>query len=193
MAYATRDQLKNELGISLADTSQDSYLDDLLSMATSYIDLKTGRQFGSNIVVTDEVHDYIDNNKIWLQNTDITAVDSVVVGQQGQTPVTLDTTAYIWNSVGRIVIFSVPSIWPNAPRGVDRDFYLDYIKVSYKFGVAAPKVIELACVQLAALVYRNDSISSERIGDYSIAYKNMDDLAGTDIMGILSAYRIQSV
>lgn len=194
MAYATTDQLKNEVGIDLSDTSQDSYLGDLLDWISDWINTYCKRSFAAEpIAVTNEVHDLVDNNKVWLSNTDIKSVTSVQIGQSAPFT-TLDPTAYDWNKLGRLVIYTFPYSFPDLPRQVNSDFFLDYVQVSYTYGGdGVPKAIEGAAVEAAAKVYRNTHVQREEIGDYKIMYPptSPDDVFGD--MGVLDAYRLRGV
>lgn len=191
MAYATIAQLKRELRIDSGDTSQDLYLTDLLDWVTGLIDQYTKRKFSASpITVTDEVHDFTDGNKVWLANTNIKSVTAVKVGQTS--PITLDSTAYQWNALGRLIVFVSDYSWPTLENPTNSDFYLDYVKVSYTYaGDGVPKDIEGACVQAAAKIHRSNGVSKEEIGDYKITYT--DARSVFDDFGVLDAYRLRGV
>lgn len=195
MAYATIDQLKNEVGIASSDTSQDSYLTDLLAWLTNWIDTYTRRSFSDTpLEVDNEVHDLLDNNKVWLNNTDIQSVTSVQINQFAPYT-TLDPSAYSWNARGRLVIYTFPYSFPDLPRQTDSDFFLDYVRVSYTYGIGVPKAIEGACVEAAAKIYRNTNVEREDIGDYHLMFqRSMNgpaDVFGD--MGVLDAFRLRGV
>ncbi len=175
MKYATLDQLKNELEISSDDTSRDDYLNNLLAQVSGWIETYTGRKWGTN-TVTAEPHDFV-GSKVYLKNFPVTAVTELKLGDTIQDPST-----YQWSITGRIYLGTYV-------RPFYRDAFLDYIKVTYTYGATAPVEISLACVQICARIFRNDSISSESIGDYSVSYKNMSQVAGADQLGILDAHR----
>jgi hypothetical protein len=191
MAYATRDQLKRELEIPSSDNSHDTYLDELLAQATAFIDTQTNRTFSEDpVTVTDEVYDLTDGNRIWLKHTGIKSVTSVKVGQTD--PETLDTTAYTWDALGRLVLFG----YGRLSRFGDRDYYLGYVRVSYTYdGDGIPKDIEMACLQLAAEVYRNGGANEtkEQIGDYSVWYENGKSDVADRVKAVLSAHRVINV
>lgn len=196
MAYATINQLKQEVGIDLADTSQDAYLQNLLDWLSDWIDTYTKRHFATDpVTVTNEVHDLADDNKVWLDNTDIKSVTAVNFGQTS--PFTLlDTTSYVWNKLGRLIIYVVPNSFGfNLPQNLASDYFTkDSVRVSYTYGGdGVPKAIEGACVEAAAKVYRNTNVNDEEIGDYKIRYNRLgpEDVFGD--MGVLDAYRIRGV
>lgn len=185
MKYATLAQLKQELDIDTNDTSRDGYLQDLLEMVSRWIDTYTNRVFGDQQTVTDELHDFSGGRgHVYLKNVNITGITAVKVGQI-EPYAELETGDYSWNPSGRLVI-------PGYTFGTGDDS-LDNLRITYTHQTAVPSDISLACIQLAARIFRNDSVSSERIGDYSVAYKNMDQVAGADQLGILNAHRLRNV
>lgn len=177
--YATISQLKNELGIPTTDTSQDTYLTDLLTRVSAWIDTYTGRKFSASPVsVNNEAHNRA-GTVLWLKRPNIQAITTV----QGKDSVndaweTLVSTDYEWSADGRLEL----------------DVEYTYIRVTYTYGGdGIPKEIEQAAVSIAARIYRNSSIKSEQIGDYKIDFQAVKDIIPTDELGVLDMYRIPNV
>lgn len=184
MAYPTLSDLKARLKIT--DSTADTVLTAILNGSVAWVESYTGRSFsGVEQTVTDEEHDLnaitqtTDSSVVMLRNIDVTAVTSVSLGDA-----VLDSSEYIWNSLGRVVIYG--RIFDVANLNFD-DFA--YIKVTYKHNKATPADISEAILTLAMTSW-NDTLqqnsstassgvgssssssagatTSEKIGDYTI-------------------------
>lgn len=187
MAYATKEQLKTELGITGGE--QDAYLDAVLERVSAWIDTQTNRTFKSQATtVTDELYER-QGRTLWLSQLGITGVTSVKVRQlRTEDWRTLEPGTYEWTSNGRLYL--------------PLDFR--FVQVTYEYGTDAtvPKDIELAALQLAADVYRGSrqgeqaDVASERVGDYQVTYRNVDDVVkanDSNVQATLAAYRVRPI
>jgi hypothetical protein len=177
--YATISQLKNELGIPTSDTSQDTYLTDLLTRVSAWIETYTGRKFGNEpTTVASEYHSR-EGSVLWLRNVGIASIVTVAVRDSvNDSWENLTSTDFEWAPDGRLELNSE----------------YEYVKVSYTYGGAGiPKEIEQAAVSIAARIYRNSSIKSEQIGDYKIEFQAVKDITPVDELRALDLYRIPNV
>lgn len=184
MAYPTLTDLKTRLKIT--DATADTDLGLLLAGAISQVEQFVGRNFsGINRVVVDEEYDIeaitqsSNNFIIQLRQMGVTAVTAVKLGN-----VAIASDEYLFNKEGRIVVrgrlFDIAS-------GSFNDY--QYIKVSYTHNEATPADVFNTILAMAITEWNNlltarsgsaavgssstassGSISSEKIGDYSVNY-----------------------
>ncbi len=174
--YATIAQLKNELGIAAADTSQDAYLSDLLAQVSAWIDTYTGRRFGPADASLTEEHEDV-HGSLWLRNVGVTVTKVETRDKQSDTwNVVYD---YTWRSTGRVT-------------GVSANF----VRFTYTLAGGIPRDIEGAALALAARAFRVSSIKRESIGDYEVEYQPVQDVAEAAqgfSTAVLDAYHLRNV
>lgn len=184
MAYATTAQLKSHLGIT--DASQDTYLGDLLSRATGFIETYTGRKFAVGTqTLTDELYE-CQGRIVWLRAVAVEGVTTVKVKTaQSDDYETLDADTYEWTTRGRL----------------DLPFQYDYVQVTYDVNSSGvPADIEEACLMLAADKYKNNGshgpVKREEIGDLTFEYQadgSSGSSAANAAMKTLDMYRVRHV
>jgi hypothetical protein len=197
--YGSVDQLKRELGIS--DASQDDYLTDVLDGAAAWIDSYTNQTFATDDTEITELHELVDRmdslgrygydysnrpltlnptylRSIWLRHNSITSITEVKYRYLRSDDWTvLDADSYEWSYLGEVRI----------------PYAANFISVTYNYkSDGIPAAIALVAVQLAAKLYRNMSVTREKLGDYLVEYKPQDIAAG-DELKILDRYRVRNI
>ena len=199
-AYATLQQVKDQLRVS--NTTQDTYISDLLARASEFVDTFTRRKFGASqttdFQVTNEIHDSRAANICYVDNMDIKSIQSFQIGNVNGTFQTLSPTTYLWKPTGRIVIggvafgnsFYSSSIYPSLSAGYQT------IQISYTYGYpTVPRQIEQATVDIVCQLFQLSKafgVRGEKIGEYQIQYDTnyLAQLESRpDILGTLKAWR----
>lgn len=183
MAYATTQQLKDNLGISGSD--QDGFLADLLTRATAAIETFLGRKYSSgDTTVTNELYER-QGRIFWLRNLGITEITTLEVRDyRTESWVTLDSDTFDWTSGGRIELNTAST----------------FVRVTYKYSSGSvPADVEAACIAIASAYYlergENGPVRSERIGDLSFSYDASEDPKQQveKALATIDAYRVRHV
>lgn len=198
--YATLEQLKNALNLS--DTSQDTYLNDLLNYVTQMIDTYTGRTWQGPQEVENEEYDLPQNSDgvFFLRKTDIVSFQELQVGTPFN-PTSYQVlsvgTDFVWNSFGRVIIPNFSAGWEITMFGGNQ-FNLGPITTygaflaSYTWGQSSPPFdITGACERIASYMYTNRAgmrLRQERIGDYA---RDFDMASRTQVESIIQECGVQ--
>lgn len=219
--YITQEDIKAYLGIADDTTTYDKFFQLMIPKVMAYIDKYTGRTWGwggddptdktnyksiLDAYPNGEVYDGDITDTIWLNNTDIFAVDEVKVGNPNLgDPTVLTSQQYLWRNDGRLMLggnYFESSIYRHGGDVTD-PFYggavvgNQVIAVKYWYGVAGvPDDIAMACLDILQGVFigrKAQGIGSERIGEYEIRYDTQFRAAlgkAPDTLRILDGYRM---
>lgn len=167
---ATLNQAKGMLGIDSDDTSQDADITIALKAASAAIEKATNRSYGyktynqtidgpgmqflrlRNFPVHDVIHITVDNEPIPKEQFRIESENGMLFKRSG---------------------------WPCGVRNVDVEYLAGYALPGDENSPEAPKLPEnytLACIMYAQILLRNPDVSSERVGDISVSYR--DNISG---------------
>lgn len=180
--YTTTDNIESKLGASLT-TAQKSYFTNVLSRAISkYIDTQTGTTFGSRKIV-DVYIDGEDNFQgiIPTMHT-ITGIYNV---DSGDTATLIDASAYNFYPRGSDQVYAIRNINGTWAEG------LDNIKITGMLGYKnVPDDITLVATELAVNALNDNSTGykSEKVGDWSATYADIQKSISTESTAILRSY-----
>jgi hypothetical protein len=174
----TLDSLKAWLAIPSARTADDALLARLITAASAYIESWLGRRLG--LAAYTETRDGTGGQRLAFMNAPVQLVDAVMVdGVAIQPSSGAPQAGYLYDD--RFVTL----IGRRFTRGESN------VVLAYTAGfVSIPPEIEQACIELAALRYRErDHIgqSSKGLGGESVSFSQKD--MSDDIKTILGAYR----
>lgn len=188
MALVTLDEVKNFLGISLSDTSNDVKIQMFIDAVSQQIINFCETNFESTPVLN-ELHDGINADVIVPRNFPIISVEQVVFGcdSQGNNGVPLDPLQYSFTE-GVIKLR-----YGYSPRG------RAIVRVDYTYGYSAvPADVKIAAIQSVKAELARDSKNTEGIGsirkqDEAINYNSgWDSKTGlpSQIVSKLQAYKV---
>jgi len=182
MAYTSSDKVKkyaqvqySDLGFT-DDASFTSWIETvLIPAAEGYVDLYTGRSFGSQQVT--EVYDGNGKNYLLLRNYPVTNISSIKINGS-----TIDPSDYVWHRSGLVKLKSTVF-----PEGVGN------IEVTYTYGYQSiPPAIDDATARIAArilqIMVQNKMGILVRVDDFKVQladYRVVTD----DIKMVLDRYR----
>lgn len=160
----TRDEVRRQLRIDPADTSDDRLLDDLIGAASAYIRARTQRTFQVDIF-EDVVYlcDGDDPIKMKLLNYPLLKVDRVKIYDEFNNLIWDITDSTTWDFVNEGYMWFINT----------NEFYFEPYRnvITYRAGYPkVPEDIRQACKELVIAFYRGvgrEGLSSEKIGDYS--------------------------
>lgn len=181
--YTNATNLEGRLGTTLT-SSQSTYYNSTLGVAIDkYIDKYTETTFDSDNIITVYV-DGTDTKSLVLPTMhDITAIS--LVADDG-TETALLGTDYVLFPRGSDNKYAVRRLTGKWTIGIEN------YKITGKLGFkGVPEDITLVATELAAnnlLSTNNTGISSERVGDWSVTYSNMDKGLSDNSKDILSKY-----
>ncbi len=198
MPYANEGNLENYLTIDV-DNSFSSAITAWAEAVDLYIDKYTGRSFADSGSVTRyfngngqreiDIDDFISLSSVQTLNlTDDNVAHTLTEGKAE------DYLIFPYNTTPkyRLILTRTSAVqaWPSGERR---------IKLTGSWGQSSvPKDIELAATMLLAGIVekglKGGTVLSEDLGDYSVTYKNVDDISS--VMGvkeILQKYKIYTL
>lgn len=199
MPYTSKTKVENYLTVDI-DSSFNSQVDLWITAVETYINNYTGKNFTES--ASDETRYYDGNGKVELDIGNFTTLTTVQILDVSSDDVAFTLTegksndylTFPYNSADgatyRLVmtVNSQTAVWLKGTRR---------IKIVGKFGhgTSVPEDISLAAtILLAGIVekgLKGGSVLSEDLGDYSVTFKNVDDIS--NVMGvkeILNKYKI---
>lgn len=159
--------------ISTADLA--AYMNKSLTAAVSkqvvdavnaYIERATHRCWGDTLTVK-EVHDW--KPRIWLHHQDVRNISSIKFGYPTAARITIDSSSYYWNKLGRVSFTPRYGGWRYADLP-------EYVEVTYTYGVdEVPEDLKLAALGIAAGFYNwasdgHKTVSASQVGSYRVEY-----------------------
>ena len=197
MAYTNKANIQNYLMINISDSFA-SVITGWIEVVKEFIDNYTGRTFEDELD-TYKLYDGDGTNELLTDDfRDLTKIE--ILDDDGDVDYTLDSASYYYvypsniNPKNRIVINSANAPITIFPKGNQN------VKVYATFGYqdSVPKDIEFAATMLVAQIIQQGGydvgreIKSEKLGEYSITYQDIEKMAEQDItvMKILDKYRI---
>jgi len=196
MSYTKKGQIQNYLAIDI-DTSLDSQITDWITAVSNYIDRYTGKSFEQS---SSEIRYFNGSGRKDIDIDDFLSLSSVQILDSNASGVAFtlsegrdnDYITYPYNDTRKyrliLTVNAQVAIWS---IGKQR------IKITGVWGESStvPKDIELAATMLVAGIVekglKGGSVQSESLGDYSVTFKNIDDISS--VMGvreILNHYKI---
>ena len=192
-SYALLANLKIRLGITTVDADRDTILQLMLDAATLAIDNFCNTTFATVNTVASEVHDGDGSRYLQLRFRPITTVTTVTMEDSAVSSDDYEVQA----REGFLVFPETNEYNPRTRITGNRWLQGDQnIDVAYEYGTASvPKPIELACLRLASLWYRQQSgVKSERMGPRDLTWSDAEGGAmPVEVRGMLSAYVEQGV
>lgn len=156
------------------DLSSDAKAAQVVAAINAWVNNYTGRSFGVNTVITDELQDY--KPVIWLDHMDIVSIDELRIGSPyfGGNRQVIPAGNYVINPTGRLMI---------NPSGIEiySRAYYDTMSIDYTYGVpVVPDDLLLAALGLAADFYNDDgasrgAITMAMVGTYRIQYNGKNN------------------
>lgn len=192
--YTTKANIERYLLISI-DSSYDSQVENWIDAMSHYINRVTNRNFDAAPAESTKVYD--GNNTTRLEIDNCYDLNGVTVTNQETSAVTT-LSVYEYPSNGTVVD------WLETDNITDNEQYFrkgkQNVSVTAKFGYpATPNQIEHACTVLVAGIVlaqtnQQGEVKSEKIGDYSVTYKDDQHKNDTEmVMQTLKQYRIHTI
>ncbi|MDQ0169176.1 phage head-tail connector protein [Paenibacillus tundrae] len=163
---STLQRAKGMMSIPLDDTSQDLYLLSALAAASEWIERECNRSF--EYKTYQQTLDGSGTQFLRLRNFPIHAVSELSIHDKDQ-----PTDSFKIESEHGMLFKR--SGWPCGARLIDVEYLAGYILPSDEIDAPAstlPQKYELACVLLAQTLMREQGVTSERVGNISVTYKD---------------------
>lgn len=180
MAYTTKALIGNKLERDLS-TDEETLLDSALTAIDKYIDRETGTTFGSDVETDVYVSGEGNDTLVIPTMHEITTVEKV----DWEDTVEETYTKYFKSPRGNTEIFALKKASDEWPEGDEN------IKITGKVGYEeVPKDIELAATLIGSqLIESRSDVSSESVGDWSVSYRNISEIAPRTALNILNSYK----
>ena len=154
--YTSVEAIRAFTKVQAAEWTDDN-INEMIKMATSEIDLYTGRTWKGVQTVTNEYYDGNDGDTLWLNHTDLKSVTSVAIDTSQSGTYTTVTTAPFVNSMGYIVLNRNGNITAFTANP-------DSVKITYTYGNITPtQEVRLLCNLKVANLIHMERIRSEHI------------------------------
>lgn len=217
MAYASKTEVQNYLGVSISDTLS-TYISTLISAVTDYIERYCGggviekREFEASN--DDRTFYYDGNDATKLEIDDLRDITSLTVNFNtgSETALTEDDDYYLY-PLNEDVKTRIELVQPftrlnlNSRLQSSSPYVFDEgqkgVKVVGKFGYSTtpPDAIKLACLKLVGAIIKENigdtdlkEITSESLGDYTANYVKIKDIAERlKVNDVLNPYKRVSV
>lgn len=166
LMLTTLQRAKGMLSIPLDDTSQDLYLLSALAAASEWIERECNRSF--EYKTYQQTLDGPGTQFLRLRNFPIHSVSRLNIRDKEQ-----QTDSFKIESENGMLFKR--SGWPCEARIIDVEYLAGYILPSDDTDAPAstlPQKYELACVLLAQTLMREQGITSEKVGNISVTYKD---------------------
>lgn len=182
MAYTTQANVEAKVGTLSAE--QITYLNTVLIPAIdAYINKETGTVFGS----TESVEIYVSGNDSEMLNIptmhDITEV-SIVDGSTETTVPSVDYVAYPRSADDKYAIQSLSESWEEG---------FDNYKITGELGLkTVPADIKMIATEMAVnslSMANNQNVKSESVGDWSVTYRENQQIISVESKSVLANYR----
>ena len=176
--YATRDDLKAQLGIETSDTTRDALLDKALTAASRSIDRSTGRRFWLDATATARVY-RLHQRVVWEEDGNVLLVDDI----GDTTGMTVESASSTGGTYTAITGYDTTPdnaladghaitglLRPNSIWGTS----FTRIRVTAKFGwPAVPDDISQACLIQATRLYKRKDSPEGIIGSAEWGVRNL--------------------
>lgn len=193
MAYTTKTKVENYLNVDI-NSSFDSQITSWISAVESYINKYTGRNFTSGSATRYfngngqrelEIDEFVSITTVQILNLED---DDVMYSLTEGKAEDFITWPYNITAKTRLILTPDASVgtWLSGPRRIK-------ITAVWGFDSSVPADIELAATILLASIIekglKGGSVQSESLGDYSVSYGSIDDVASSmGVKKILNSY-----
>lgn len=143
------------MSVIITATDLNTYLGKTLNPGTAamivaavnkYVETQTHRVWGDTKTVIER---YGWSKTIWLRHMDVTEITSISLGWPGRPATTIDSSAFFFDSWGRITLF-----WQLQSGSRHSSYFRDYVAVNYTYGVAeVPEDLKEAAIGVAISYY----------------------------------------
>jgi hypothetical protein len=193
MAITTIEKCKRYLGISLTDTSNDDFINDLIISVQSTIETYCHRKFD---VATYTAEQHNIKHKIFPKNFPIKSIDSIV---RVDTPF-MDTMPQLFEVANyRLFPHYIELIDYRYVTMTNKLQYVSnessYVEITYTAGYdVIPSDLALAATKLVAIEYKDSrenrlGVEQEREGDVQYIYSKKDSEMPINISAVLDRYK----